>query len=164
MKKHFTLTLLIVSLLGFGQTEYVIDGFSEKYIGKLNIEKGQEEDVLKKGVISILLKSNKKEIIKIESDEFSFDLDEQDEMKANVLELQYGEQSLIISKDFNFDGVNDLAIMDGQFSCYHGPSFQVYLEINNELKHSPEFTRLAHEYCGMFGVDYDTKTIITMTK
>ena len=164
MKKYTTLILLIISLFSFGQTEYLIDGFSEKYIGKLNIEAGQEDEVFKKGAISISLKSSKKEIIKIESEELTFELNEGGEVKTNVLELQYGEQSLIISQDFNFDGVKDLAIMDGYFSCYHGPSFQIYLEVNNELKHSPEFTRLAQEYCGMFGVDNETKTIKTMTK
>lgn len=59
----------------------------------------------------------------------------------------------MIYEDFNFDGKNDFAIMDGRFSCYGGPSFQVYLATANGFRHSPEFTRLAQEYCGMFEVN-----------
>lgn len=85
-------------------------------------------------------------------------------IETNILELPYGKQSIIIFEDFNFDGIKDLAIMNGQYSCYHGPSFVVYLEIDSKLEFSSEFTQLAQEYCGIFQVDYETKTIHTMTK
>lgn len=54
--------------------------------------------------------------------------------------------------------------MDGQYSCYHGPSFQIYLETEEGLKHSPEFTRLAQEYCSIFDVDYEKQTLHTIAK
>lgn len=164
MTKSYTIIFwLIFSLSAFGQNLYFINGFSDKYFGKLKIDAGYEQEVFKKGVISILNKSDSIEIIRIESDNLTFDLDEEGNLKTNVQELPYGEQSIIISEDFNFDGLKDLAIMDGQNSCYNGPSFQIYLQ-KNELVHSPEFTRLAQEYCGMFQVNYETKTLSTMTK
>ena len=109
-------------------------------------------------------KSTDTEIIKIESEELTIFFDEEGNINSNILQLPYGEQSNIICDDFDFDGVKDLAIMDGQFGCYHGPSFQVYLEKNNNLVHSPEFTELAQEYCGMFETDHKSKVIRTMTK
>ena len=54
--------------------------------------------------------------------------------------------------------------MDGQNSCYHGPSFQIYLATENGFEKSLEFTRLAQEYCGMFDVDSENKILHTMTK
>ncbi len=54
--------------------------------------------------------------------------------------------------------------MDGQNSCYHGPSFQVYLATGKGFQYSPDFTALAQEYCGMFDVDAKNKIISTMTK
>src|SRR5690606_16191548 len=56
------------------------------------------------------------------------------------------------------------AIMDGHNSCYGGPSFRVYLATGKGFSFNEAFTRLAQEYCGMFGVDPDQKKIYTMIK
>lgn len=164
--KRYLIGLLfgLISLSVFSQTKLEINGFSKKYKGVLTIEKDFENKVFKKGNISIFESKTNEKIIDIDSDELTFDLDENGDVKTNVLKLPYGEQSIIIFEDFNFDGIKDLAVMDGQYSCYHGPSFRVYLEIDNKLEFSSEFTRLAQEYCGMFQTDYKSKTIHTMTK
>ncbi len=164
MKLFLFLLNGFISTNVFGQTEYKIKGFSEKYMGILTIEEGFENEVFKKGKISIIKTNTNKQIIEINADELIFELDKKGAVKTNVLELPYGEQSVLIYEDFNFDGKKDLAIMDGQYSCYHGPSFQIYLENGDGLKHSPAFTQLAQQYCGMFQIDTDTKTIHTMTK
>jgi len=164
MKQLFIFLSFFCLIQLSAQTEYVIDNFSEKYYAKLTIDKGFEDDVFKQGNIRVFNKSTKTEIIKIESEEFTIFFDEEGNINSNIVQLPYGEQSNIICDDFDFDGVKDLAIMDGQFGCYHGPSFQVYLEKNNNLVHSPEFTELAHGYCGMFETDHKSKVIRTMTK
>nr|WP_103865633.1 hypothetical protein [Aquimarina sp. I32.4] len=164
MKLKTLLVLLVLSVSAIAQEEYTIRDFSTKYIGKLTIDQGQEDHVFKKGTIVIYSKSSNKKLIEIKSEELIFDLDDNKEVKTNVLELPYEEQSILISQDFNFDGTPDIAIMDGQHSCYHGPSFQIYLDKNNELVHSKEFTRLGQEYCGLFKIDEKNKTIHTMTK
>ncbi len=164
MKLFLTLIISLSSVVLIGQTQYEIDGFSSKYKGIVTIDEGYDNEVFKKGEIAIIEVKTNKEIIAIQADELTFELDDKGMVKTNVVELPYGEQSLLIYQDFNFDGVKDLAIMDGQFSCYHGPSFQIYLDTAQGLVHSPEFTRLAQEYCGMFQTDYDSQTIHTMTK
>ncbi len=143
------------------QTTFVIDNISKDYYGKLFI--ADTSEVFSKGWIAIYEKKSKKQLIKVNSDELTFEL-HQGKVLANIKELPYGEQSQILYDDYNFDGLKDFAIMDGQNSCYHGPSFQIYLATSQGFKHSPAFTRLAQEYCGMFDVDDDTKTISTMTK
>lgn len=162
MNKIFTIVLSLISFSIFSQTTYEINGFSEKYKGKLTIKNGFEDDVFKKGEISIY--DSNKNIITIASEEFTFELTSDGSIETDIVELPYGKQSIIIYQDFNFDGKKDLAVMDGQYSCYHGPSFQVYIETGDGLKHSSEFTRLAQEYCGMFQVDYESETLNTMTK
>ena len=164
MNKFLTLIIVLISINTFGQVKYEIKGISEKYKGTLIIEKVYENEIFKKGKIQIFDAKTNKQIIEINSEELTFDLDKNGDVKTNVLELPYGEQSILIYQDFNFDGKNDLAIMDGQQSCYHGPSFQVYLENGDSLEYSPEFTKLAQEYCGMFQIDTETETISTMTK
>ncbi len=108
------------------QNEYKVDEFSEDYYGLVHIE--SDEDFYKKGWIAIYDKRTSKELIKVLSDRISLDLNE-GKIKANILELPYGEQSLIIYDDFNFDSIKDFAIRDEQVSCYGGPAFSVFLSM-----------------------------------
>lgn len=143
------------------QNEYKVDEFSEDYYGLVHIE--SDEDFYKKGWIAIYDKRTNRELIKVLSDKISLDLHE-GKIKANILELPYGKQSLIIYDDFNFDRIKDFAIRDEQVSCYGGPSFNVFLSQNGEFVFNQDFTRLAHEYCGMFQVGNKEQKIYTMTK
>lgn len=156
----FILILLLSKSL-FCQTTFVVDNLSKEYFGKLHIE--DTTKVFSKGWVAIFDKKSKKQLIKIDSDELTFRL-HKGKVLANIKELPYGEQSQILYEDYNFDGVKDFAIMDGQNSCYHGPSFQIYLAKGKTFKQSPEFTELSQNYCGMFDTDHKTKTISTMTK
>ncbi len=54
--------------------------------------------------------------------------------------------------------------MDGQNSCYGGPSFQIFLRTDRMFVKSAAFTELAQSYCGMFHVDHQKKRLATMTK
>lgn len=87
-----------------------------------------------------------------------------DTISANIVSLPYGEHSVLIYDDFNFDGQKDLAIQDGRYGCYGGTSYQIYLKQGNTFKHSEEFSDLTHGNCGFFDIDEEDKTLHTMTK
>ena len=87
-----------------------------------------------------------------------------DTISANIVSLPYGEHSVLIYDDFNFDGQKDLAIQDGRYGCYGGTSYQIYLKEGNTFKHSEPFSELTHGNCGFFDIDEDQKTLHTMTK
>lgn len=141
---------------------FPIGKFSDDYRATVTVT-GSDEEVFKPGYITVYDKSGKK-LIRVNSDELAFKVSK-GEAHVNVKELPYGEQSLLIYQDFNFDGIKDLALMDGQNSCYHGPSFQVYLgKQQGGFRLSLDFTSLAQEYCGMFDVDEAKHQIHTMTK
>lgn len=146
----------------FGQKTFEVQDFSKDFYGKVHIEEPSE--VFSKGWVGIFEKKTNRQLIKIVVEQLT--TPEEETAKANVKELPYGEQSQIIYDDFNFDGVKDFAIMDGQNSCYGGPSFQIYLagKGKSQFVLNPDFTRLAQEYCGMFDVDREKKTISTMVK
>lgn len=152
---------MLLSKSVLAQKTFRVDNFSNKYYGKVFIANTQ--DVFSKGWVAIYEKGTNKVIIKVNSEEITYEL-HHGKVLANIKELPYGEQSQILYQDYNFDGVKDFAIMDGQNSCYHGPSFKVYLATGTKFKFSPDFTSLAQEYCGMFNIDYKSKTISTMTK
>ncbi len=165
MKHAFVILLILISsAFVIGQKTFEVQDFSKDLYGKVHIE--QPTEVFSPGWVAIYEKKTNRQLIKVTSEELVSNTDEEGEIKVNVKELPYGEQSVIIYEDFNFDSVKDFAIMDGQNSCYHGPSFSIYLggKIKNRFVLSKAFTRLAQEYCGMFQVDAATKTISTMTK
>lgn len=145
------------------KTTYNLQDFSEHY--RATLEVSDRDDVFRPGIIKVYDKKSGATLIQVQSDELVLDTNPKTgKVKANVHELPYGEQSVLIYEDFNFDGIKDLALMDGQNSCYHGPSFQVFLGTANGFQHSDSFTELAQDNCGMFGFDAKSRQISTMTK
>jgi hypothetical protein len=140
---------------------YPIGKFSDDYHASVTVEDSNE--VFRPGAVSIFNSKTGKRIIHVTADELTVDIAE-GKAVPNIKQLPYGEQSVLIYEDFNFDGRKDLAIMDGQNSCYHGPSFQIYLATGSGFRPSPDFTELAQNFCGMFQVDVASKTLSTMTK
>lgn len=161
MRTLTTILLTILTTLTFAQKVFTVDNFSKEYYGKVQISDTSE--VFSKGWIAIYDHKTNKQIIKVVSNELALELHD-DKVVANIKELPYGEQSLIMYDDFNFDGKKDFAICDGQNSCYHGPSFKIYLSTPNGFLYNKDFTKLAQEYCGMFDIDAQAKRIYTMTK
>jgi hypothetical protein len=163
MKINKTIILALLAVAGSlsAQTTFIVDNFSDKYFGKVFVPDTAE--VTSAGWVAIFDKKTKRRLIKIEADELSLNL-HNGKMLANVKELPYGEQSVIMYEDYNFDGKKDFALMDGQYSCYGGPAFKIYLATDKGFEYSENFTRLAQEYCGMFNVDYSEQRIYTMTK
>lgn len=145
------------------KSTFSLQDFSERY--RATLEVSAQDDVFRPGIIKVYDKKSGATLIQVQSDELVLDTNAKTgEVKANVHELPYGEQSVLIYEDFNFDGIKDLALMDGQNSCYHGPSFQVFLGTADGFRHSDSFTDLAQNNCGMFGFDAKSKQISTMTK
>ncbi|WP_412479065.1 XAC2610-related protein [Azonexus sp. IMCC34839] len=140
---------------------YPISAFSEDYHATVTVE--DTKDVFRPGAVSVFATKSGKRLIHVESDELAFDV-RGGTVSPNVQQLPYGEQSVLIFDDFNFDGRKDLAIMDGQNSCYHLPSFQIFLATDQGFTKSAAFTELAQNFCGMFSVDAADRTLSTMTK
>ena len=161
--KNISLFLLI-STFCVAQTTYKIEKFSKLIHATVTIPNESQNEVFKQGTIKVFDSKTKKKIIEIESPELTFDLNKNNKIRTNVHELPYGEQSLLIYEDFNFDNNPDLAIMFGQESCYHGPSYSIYLYNKGKFVYDDDFSALATENCGMFQVDAKLKQLHTMTK
>ncbi len=162
MKRLLLLSLtILLSLQCIGQVTFMINDFSDEYYGKLYI--ADTSVVFSEGWVAVYNKKNNKELLKIESEELTFTIHD-GKVQANIAEAPYGEQSVLIYDDFNFDGKEDFALMNGQNSCYHGPSFNIYLFDNGKFTYSESFSELSNMYCGMFQSDPTEKRIYTMTK
>jgi hypothetical protein len=141
------------------QTEIKIKDFSKKYYAKVVTLPDSSSYYIR-----VYDKTTNKKMIESVADQISESLLEDDQLIPNVKELPYGDQSVLIYEDFNFDGIKDFAIMNGFQSCYGGPSFDIYLWIKDAFKFSDSFSELSNNYCGMFQVNTNRKRITTMTK
>jgi hypothetical protein len=164
-EKGLALALGLVAALAAGPARaapkvYEIGPFSDELKATLTIEDSAE--VFRPGAVSVFERKSGRRLLHVTSDELTLDsVDGKVPVNQN---LPYARQSVLIYDDFDFDGRPDLAIMDGQRSCYHGPSFQIFLRRGERFVKSGAFTRLAQEYCGMFGVDAKAKHLLAFSK
>jgi hypothetical protein len=89
-----------------------------------------------------------------------------DDGKPSVnVTLLYDQQSVVNIDDYNFDGMEDVAICNGDNGSYGGPSYNVYLSSRSAGKfvYSPPFSKLA-SHLGMFTVNKDLKQLETFDK
>ncbi len=162
MKKYLALLLFLsLNLQAQQQDDIHLVDFSDKYTGVVSVIRDGEEETN----CTVTLYDKKGTKIFSEPAFLSeYDLDEGNRARTNVKELPYGEQSILIFEDFNFDGHEDIALRTGFFSCYGGPSYAIYLANGTGFVYSESFSELGQNYCGMFQVDNDKKQLHTMTK
>jgi len=80
-------------------------------------------------------------------------------LKPNVL---HDQGHLVFFEDYNFDGVKDLAIRDGNHNYDEGPSYQIYLfsPKTKRFVHNRAFTNLnQNKYVGAMQVDQKKKVL-----
>ena len=95
----------------------------------------------------------------INLDDTQIQLDESGNAQANISML-YDNQSAVNVGDFNFDGMEDVAICDGANGSYGGPSYKVYLSSKSAGKfvYNKAFSDLGG-HLGMFEVDAKKKVL-----
>lgn len=173
MKINLIILTFLMGFQIFAQENFPvrISNFSDVYQAEIDLNNSDRElnendyDGIPSYIIRVSEKSSGKILIEMESYDFpDYLINEVGEAVANIIEIPYGSQSVLIYDDFNFDNVKDIALMDGYMSCYGGPSFQIFLANGKEFVHSEGFSKLSQEYCGFFSIDDATKTIHTMTK
>lgn len=79
--------------------------------------------------------------------------------------LLYDEQSVINVDDYNFDGMEDVAICTGQNGSYGMPSYNIYLSSKaaRRFVYHKVFSKLG-SHLGMFTVDKTNKVLETFDK
>lgn len=158
MKKIF-LFVLLLSAAASAQVKFEKGNASEHYNARMEIERCDEGACSGNLKVELFKKAAAKpfQVINIEDAEFALE-----EAQLTNAKRRYDYQSIIFFEDYNFDGIEDLSIRDGNNGAYSGPSYQIYLYSPQRGKfvHSEAFTRLAQsEYLGMFEVD-DKKRVI----
>lgn len=162
--KKIIFTILLLSLNAFAQHEFEIKNASDIFDVKINIAKCDESFCEGKTTYTLFQKGKKTVFQKFDFENAVIQLGEDQKPLANIT-LLYDEQSALTFDDFNFDGVKDLALNDGNNGGYGSPSYQVYLfsKAKNKFVHDASFSELAQEL-GMFDVDKKTKMLYVFSK
>jgi len=162
--KKLLLVLMLMPFFALAQESYDLIDFSDEFSGKIIVDDNQENSDLETNcTLNIYQKKSGKLVFSKPAFYSEYDF-EDSKVKSNIQQIPYGEQSILIYEDFNFDGKEDIALRTGNYSCYGGPSFEIYLADKNGFTYNESFTELGSNYCGMFTVDDEKKQLQTMTK
>lgn len=167
--KLFILALLLTIISATGvsaQKTFLLKDASKNYDVKIMIAACEDDICEGKASINIIKKSDSSLFQKIEMPNLYLELGAEKKPTANLIEL-YGENnSGVIFDDFNFDGLEDLALRNGNDGAYGGPSYDVLLTVvpSKKFVKNAALTKLASENLGLFEVDKEKKTIETFNK
>jgi hypothetical protein len=166
MLKAFLIALLLSGSCAFGQTKFEIKNASKNYDVQIEVEKCENEICEGKATFILFKKGLVAPFQIFRLADTSFMLNSSKGPSVNTTKL-YDEQSAVNFGDYNFDGMEDLALCDGTKGGYGMPSYQIYLYSPEKKKfvNSPALTRLAQgENLGMFEVDPKKKVLRTFGK
>ncbi|TCD07054.1 hypothetical protein EZ449_14785 [Pedobacter frigidisoli] len=146
------------------QFKFLSNNSSTQYNAKIFVANCENGACGGKATIILYDKISEKELETFHSADLDFGLTEKQNAQLGWLDLgKY--QSPLIFGDFNFDGLEDMAIRNGSNSAYASPSYDVYLaSANNKFILNKELTKLASENLGMFDVDRKLKTLTVHLK
>ncbi len=168
MKTIFTLIalLILLSINSFAQKNFLLKDASKTYDVNINIAKCDGDICEGKSTVSFTKKGENAVFQTVQMPNMYLELGENKKPTANLVEL-YGENnSGVIFDDFNFDGIDDVALRNGNNGAYGGPSYDVYLAVvpSRKFVKNAELTALASQSLGLFNVDKKAKLLETFTK
>jgi hypothetical protein len=156
---------LLLAPAAFAQHTFELKNASKYFDVKVEVESCEDGSCKGPATFSFYRKSGGKAYQVISLPDTYIQLDDSDGKPLVNRTLMYDDQSVINVDDFNFDGMEDVAICDGTNGSYNGPSYQVYLSnrARGQFVHSAPFTKLGYRL-GMFEVDKGGKTLQTSDK
>ncbi len=160
------LTIFLFSTCAAAQIKFEVNNASKRYDVLIEVEKCANTICKGKVTYTLFKKNTRKLFQTFRLPDTEFMLGDNDKPSVNVTRL-YDEQSAVNFADYNFDGIDDLALCDGHHGGYGMPSYQIYLFSNrvNQFVHNQPFTQLSQEgKLGMFEVDAKRKRLTTFSK
>jgi len=163
--KSLTIALvLIFCSSAFAQKTFDLKNASKYFDIKITVAECDESYCRGESTFSFFKKGGTIPYQVIDLPDTQIELSESGSPLANISML-YDHQSVVNIEDFNFDGMEDVAICDGANGSYGGPSYSIYLSSKKAGKFifNPEFSELG-THLGMFEVDKKKKQLSTFDK
>lgn len=165
MRTIFTLFFIAFAFsFAAAQETFKLTNASKYFDVALTVDECESENCRGKASFAFYKKGAKVPFQTIKLDETYVQLGEGGKPLVNKT-LLYDEQSAINIGDFNFDGMEDVAVCTGLNGSYSGPSYDVYLSSKTAGKfvYSQTFSELG-THLGMFTVDAKKKVLRTFDK
>jgi hypothetical protein len=169
MKQSLIFILLFFSTLATtisASNTFYLKNASEKFDVKIEVAECGDGFCKGKAKFSFYRKNAIKPFQIINLSDTQLWLDRGGNAQANVT-LRYDEQSAVNFDDFNFDGLEDIAVCDGNNGGYGMPSYRVYLYSKRRQKfvYSSSFTQIGQgPSLGMFEVDKKKRMLYRFSK
>jgi hypothetical protein len=164
MRGLFILLILLFGSSTFAQQQFLLTGASEFFdirVAVSNLENGAYRG---KASFSFYKKGGDLPYQVIDLPDTYVELDENAQPSVNAT-LLYDKQSVVNIGDYNFDGMEDVALCNGTNGSYGMPSYSVYLSSRNARKfvYDKDFSALGC-HLGMFELDKSKKVLRTFDK
>lgn len=164
MKKLTILFVLIFATSAFAQKTFDIKNASQFFDIKINVATCDDSYCSGKATFSFYKKGGTVayQVISLPDTEIELGDGGKPEVNATLL---YDKQSAVNVGDFNFDGMEDVALCSGNNGPYGLQSYNVYLSSRAAKKfvYNAAFTKSLVSL-GMFDVDKEKKTLQTFNK
>ncbi|MBX7174116.1 MAG: hypothetical protein K1X72_24300 [Pyrinomonadaceae bacterium] len=150
---------LTFSSATLAQKSFEIKDASKYFDIKIKVEDCDESGCQGKGNFSFYKKGTSTPYQVIEHEETYIDLEW--EGKIVTENLPYKTQAAVDVGDYNFDGMEDVAICNGRYGNYGARSYDVYLSSKSAGKfvHNEALSELGQNYMGLFDVNKKKKTL-----
>jgi len=164
MKTFAIALLLLFSTSVFAQKTFDVKSASKYFDIKIKVAKCEDTSCTGKASFSFYKKGGTVAYQVINLPDTYVELGDGGKPEVNQT-LLYDKQSSVIVGDFDFDGMDDVAICNGTHGSYGMPSYNIYLSSRSAGKfvYNAAFSKLG-EHLGMFTVDNDKKTLETFDK
>ena len=164
MKQLLFIILLLIAETASSQTSFQLNDASKYFDIRVTVAECENGFCHGKATFSFFKKGGTAPYQVINLRDTQIELTEDGQPSVNV-SLLYDQQSVVNVDDFNFDGMEDVALCNGANGSYGGPSYNVYLSSRSAGKfvYSSGFSKLA-SHLGMFTVDKDQKQLETFDK
>src|SRR4051812_9927096 len=162
--KMVLVSVLLLSTAVIAQKTFELKNASKYFDIKIDVAKCDDEFCSGKAAFSFYKKGGSTPYQVINLPDTLVQLGNNGKPLVNV-NLLYDEQSVVNVGDFNFDGMEDVALCDGANASYGGPSYRVYLSSRKagQFIFNRPLTSLG-KHLAMFTVDPKNKTLETFDK
>jgi len=164
MKNLLVLALFtLIAIQVQAQFKFYANNCSEKYKAKIFVNNCAQTTCDGKATIILYDKVSDKELGTFHSADLDFNLTGKQDAKLGWLELSKYQSPLIFG-DFNFDGLEDMAIRNGSNGIFMSPSYDIYLADDHKFTLNKSLTQLASENSGMFAVNKKSRELTVERK
>ena len=164
MKNLAIVFILVLATSAFAQKTFDLKDASKYFDIKVTVAKCDDSMCSGEAKFEFYKKGGAKPYQTIETEDTYLEFGEKGVPKVNRT-VGYDEQSVVNVDDYNFDGMEDVAICDGTNGSYNMPSYGIYLSSRSAGKfvYSPAFSQLG-AHLGMLTVNKRQKTLETFDK